>query len=110
MRTVMSDVLNQTGNAGLERLVEQLDALDAGRGETSITDLLAQLDPENGPGGSETDDTDGGPLYQITFAPVYHFEGEAPTRDDLVEASRMSQDEFNRMMDRYMRERARTNF
>lgn len=110
MRTVMSDVLNQTGNAGLGRLVEQLDALDAGRGETSITDLLAQLDPENGPGGSETDDTDGGPLYQITFAPVYHFEGEAPTRDDLVEASRMSQDEFNRMMDRYMRERARTNF
>lgn len=110
MRTVMSDVLTQTGTSGLGALAEQLDALDIGRGETSVADLLAQLDTDGGGTGAEPDGTEGGPVYQITFSPVYHFEGEAPTRDDLVEANRMSQDEFNRMMDKYLRERARTNF
>ena len=110
MRSVMSDVLTQTSGSGLGALAEQLDALDIGRGETSVADLLAQLGGGEGGPSPEPEGTEGGPVYQITFSPVYHFEGEAPSRDDLVEANRMSQDEFNKMMDKYLREQARTNF
>ena len=51
-----------------------------------------------------------GPVYQITYAPHYEFSGGQPTRDDLVGAERMSQREFNRMMDQWAKDRSRTKF
>jgi len=37
----------------------------------------------------------------ITYSPSYTFNGDAPTKDDLVNASRISQEEFNDMMEQY---------
>lgn len=50
------------------------------------------------------------PTYQIIHSPTYQFYGEAPSKDDLVEASRMSQKEFNAMMDEYFKDHNRKDF
>ena len=46
----------------------------------------------------------------INYAPVYNFNGAAPTKDDLVEAERMSQAEFNEMMEQWQRDNDRKRF
>ena len=69
----------------------------------SIIDALASGDTDSG-------SSAGAAEYQIVFSPTYQFYGEAPTKEDLTEASRMSQEEFNTMMDRYLRQKSRTSF
>lgn len=46
----------------------------------------------------------------FVFSPVYHFEGDAPSKEDLTEANRMSQAEFEKMMKEYLRKKGRTAF
>lgn len=46
---------------------------------------------------------------QITYAPQYTFTGGAPSKGDLVDAERMSQDEFSRMANQWLSEIRRTN-
>lgn len=46
---------------------------------------------------------------QITYSPQYTFTGGSPTKDDLVEAERMSQDEFTRMANQWLKEISRTS-
>lgn len=46
---------------------------------------------------------------QISYSPQYTFTGGSPSRDDLVEAERMSQDEFSRMANQWLREISRTS-
>ena len=60
----------------------------------------------DGPGG------DGTPPMQIIYSPTnhYHFEGEVPSKEDIAGAESMSQDEFNRRMDQWMKDRQRANF
>ena len=48
--------------------------------------------------------------YQITYAPTFQFYGAAPSKEDIVDAGRMSQDEFNDMMDEWIKQRDRLNF
>lgn len=64
-------------------------------------------------GGGDDDDPepDGGfpPIY-ITYSPIYHFEGEAPSKEDLLEAEKLSQEEFNRMAAQWLKDAQRTNF
>ena len=47
---------------------------------------------------------------RIVYSPTYQFYGEAPGRDDLVAASRISQDEFDEMMNNWLRSSARLSF
>lgn len=72
-----------------------------------ISDLLGQLtgaqeDQELAPAG--------GPPIQIHYNPQYHFEGEAPKKEEIVEAEKMSQEEFARCMARWQRDNDRKKF
>ena len=51
---------------------------------------------------------DQGPTF--VFSHTYHFEGEAPSKEDIVEANRMSQKEFEKMMKEYLRKNKRVSF
>lgn len=46
----------------------------------------------------------------ITYSPTLQFYGDAPSKDDLTDALRMSQDEFDMMMERYMKRNRRVSF
>jgi len=46
----------------------------------------------------------------FVFSPTYNFEGDAPDKKDLIEANRMSQKEFERMMKEYIRNKGRLSF
>lgn len=52
--------------------------------------------------------SDNAPTF--VFSPTYHFEGEAPSKEDIVEANRMSQEEFEKMMKEYLRKNKRIAF
>ena len=51
-----------------------------------------------------------GPYPSIVYNPTYQFYGGTPSKEDLVEAGRISQEEFNEMMDKYKRDHDRTDF
>ncbi|MGG7200765.1 phage tail tape measure protein [Clostridium butyricum] len=46
----------------------------------------------------------------IQYSPVYKFYGAAPSKEDLMQASRMSQDEFDRMMKKWQKDNGRFKF
>lgn len=85
-------------------LADRMDALEIGSNAMRVSDLLSSLQG-NDRGGDDDDSPDpdgGGPVYQITYAPQYHFEGGTPSREDLTEAESMSQEEFNRRMEQWV--------
>lgn len=47
---------------------------------------------------------------KIEYSPTLQFYGEAPSRKDLDDALRMSQDEFDSMMERYLKTNGRVSF
>ena len=57
---------------------------------------------------NQTGDTNKNPTF--VFSPTYHFEGEAPSKEDIVEANSMSQKEFEKMMKEYLRKNKRVSF
>ena len=83
-----------------------LDERDKASGIPALRDLLASFLPATQPAmaGSPA------PTYQISFSPVYHFEGEAPSRDEIIEANRISAEEFAERMDQWMRDNDRRVF
>ena len=108
MRSVIAEVMAGDSSDGMvDLMIEKLSA-GAESGDTtgsvqSIIDALASGDTDSGSGAGAAE-------YQIVFSPTYQFYGEAPTKEDLTEASRISQEEFNTMMDRYLRQKSRTSF
>lgn len=63
--------------------------------------------------GSMFDDIDlneGGDTVNIEFSPTYQFYGEAPSKQDMVDATSISQDDFNQMMDKYFKMHRRISF
>lgn len=46
----------------------------------------------------------------IEYNPTLNFYGEAPTKEDITDALNMSQDEFNSMMEKYLRDYSRMAF
>ena len=72
-----------------------------------ISDLLGQLT-----GAQEDQELTpaGGPPIQIHYNPQYRFEGEAPKKEEIVEAEKMSQEEFARCMARWQRDNDRKKF
>lgn len=89
----------------LSALVDKVGAAMQGSTQTPISGLLDRLSG----GGNEPQPAtaNGAP---INYAPVYNFNGAAPTKDDLVEAERMSQAEFNEMMEQWQRDNDRKRF
>lgn len=49
-------------------------------------------------------------LFQIEYNPTMQFYGEAPSKTDLVDALSISQDEFDRHMEQWMKKRGRVSF
>ena len=108
------------GEAGSEAIVplselwaQMQDMISDSIGGVSdrIADLLAELDGgDNDNDGWPEPQSGDAPMFHITYNPEYHFEGAAPSRDDLVEAERMSQDEFNRKMEQWQKDNARKRF
>lgn len=47
---------------------------------------------------------------QFIYSPTYRIEGSGVTRDDVIQADRMSQDDFEKMMNRWMRSQGRKSF
>lgn len=109
MTSIIKSVIaeSQNGGAGnaLSALVDKVGAAMQGSTQTPISGLLDRLSG----GGNEPQPVtaNGAP---ITYAPVYNFNGAAPTKDDLVEAERMSQAEFNEMMEQWQRDNDRKKF
>ena len=118
MQSLMADALGGYSNQ-LAAITEQLEeANNAGARVMPISDLLGDLvgddEPPEGNGGDG--DGDGGnpgptgdppPPLVIYYQPHLHFEGGTPSREDIVEAGRISQEEFNRMAAKWQKDAAR---
>lgn len=109
----MQDMIASNMSGATDRiaaLADRLEAADIGANSPPIDDLLSRLD--NLGNGDDDPDGNGEPPLQIIYSPTnhYHFEGEAPSKEDIAGAESMSQDEFNRMMDQYLKDRQRKNF
>lgn len=70
---------------------------------SKLADLLSRWFPKPKPGGGGTGDG-------VTFAPVFNFYGGAPTREEAMEAGRLSFAEFKRLYDRMIAEDRRKKF
>lgn len=105
MREIVESAMSGAADR-IATLASQLDTDDQDRWTPSIAELLDGLNTDkNNP------ETDEDPLpIMITYSPVYHFEGEAPSKEDLAEAEKMSQDEFNRMATQWLKDIERTRF
>lgn len=71
---------------------------------SKLADLLSRWNPKPKPGGG------GGASDGVTFAPVFNFYGGAPTREEAMEAGRLSFAEFKRLYDRMKAEERRKSF
>lgn len=99
---------NQSGvfSNALAALTEKIGAMAQGASQTPIGSLVGNLmgtpsnDPQPVPAGG----------VPITYAPVYNFNGGTPTKEDLVEAEKMSQAEFNEMMAQWQKDNDRKRF
>lgn len=119
MRSMLSDTL-QAANAGnsdgslgnmistgLGFLTDKLQGISGtGYSITALLDALRSNRPQPAPAGGGQP----GPAPSIIYNPTYQFYGGTPSKEDLVEAGRISQEEFNEMMDKWKRDHDRTDF
>lgn len=119
MRSMLADTL-QAANAGnsdgslgnmigtgLGFLADKLQGISGtGYSITALLDALRNNRPQPAPAGGGQP----GPAPSIVYNPTYQFYGGTPSKEDLVEAGRISQEEFNEMMDKWKRNHDRTDF
>lgn len=92
-------------------LADRMEAMEIGSTATPISELLAKLQELGRGGDPDPDDPEGGgTVYHITYAPQYCFEGGAPSREDMTDAEHISQEEFERRMNQWMKDNARKRF
>jgi hypothetical protein len=77
----------------------------AGGVKTEMTDLT----PAGGLRPLQASGSGGASSMTVTYAPVFNLSGTA-SRDDMVQAQRISQKEFERMMKEYQRSAGRVAF
>lgn len=93
MKSILSDAIKQSSGGGIiEALLQRLQGIGSGGGGGGFGPELAGA---------------GGP--NITYAPVYHLHGSA-TKEDAVQAEKMSQAEFNKMIKQWQKDKDRTKF
>lgn len=100
----------KSANGGIGYLLEQMDAADIGTANSpQFSNLLTELDKL---GNGNAPDGDGEPPMQIIYSPTnhYHFEGDAPSKEDIAGAESLSQEDFNRMMSQYLKDQQRRDF
>lgn len=118
MQSLMADAFGGYSDQ-LAAVTEQLaEANSAGTRAMPVSDLLADLVGDDEPPEGNGGDGDGGdgnpsqtgdppPPMVIYYQPHLHFEGGTPSREDIVEAGRISQEEFNRMAAKWQKDAAR---
>ena len=119
MRSMLADTLQavNTGNSdgslgnmigtGLGFLADKLQGISGtGYSITALLDALRGNRPQPAPAGGGQP----GPAPSIIYSPTYQFYGGTPSKEDMVEAGRISQEEFNEMMDKWKRNHDRTDF
>lgn len=110
----MQDMISGSiGNVAdrVSALADRMEAMEIGSTATPISELLAKLQELGRGGDPDPDDPDGGgPVCHITYAPQYCFEGGAPSREDMTDAEHISQEEFERRMNQWMKDNARKRF
>ena len=119
MRSMLADTLQavNAGNSdgslgnmigtGLGFLADKLQGISGtGYSITALLDALRSNRPQPAPAGGGQP----GPAPSIVYNPTYQFYGGTPSKEDLVEAGRISQEEFNEMMDKWKRDHDRTDF
>jgi len=123
MRSMLADTL-QAANAGnsdgslgnmigtgLGFLADKLQGISGtGYSITALLDALLDALRGNRPQPALAGGGQPGPAPSIIYNPTYQFYGGTPSKEDLVEAGRISQEEFNEMMDRWKRDHDRTDF
>lgn len=113
MSTIIRGLLSEGNRSGavgnaLSALTEKIGAMAQGASQTPFGELARNLMGGIGGGGNEPQPAPAG--VPISYAPVYNFNGGTPTKDDLVEAERMSQAEFNEMMAQWQKDNDRKRF
>ena len=104
-------VNNPNGVVGsaIRMLAERLDDFNAGANRTPLAvlsgDISTPIYPDTG-----RNDPEGLGGMTITYAPVYRFEGSTPSKTDMVQAEKMSQSEFDKMMRQWQKDRGRLKF
>ena len=117
MQSILTDALGGYSNQ-LAAVTEQLEqTTEAGNMDMPISDLLGNLldskEPPEGDGGGDGSksnhhsDGETPPPLVIYYQPHLHFEGGTPSREDIVEAGKISQEEFNRMAAKWQKDAAR---
>ena len=111
MRNIIKGIMSEGNRGGavgnvLSTLADRLSAMAQGASQTSFGALASRLmgsqpEPQLVPAGG---------MPPIHYAPVYNFNGGTPTKEDLVEAERMSQAEFNEMMEQWQKDNDRKRF
>ena len=87
------------------------DAMKQNSGVSIIESLLQRLQgiTSGGGGGDGDPELAGASRPNISYSPTYNLYGNA-TKEDAVEAERLSQAEFNKMMKQWQKENSRTKF
>ena len=98
---------NPSGTIGsvIQLLAQRVEDFAVGSQRTPIAALAGGIATS----GSAADDDRAGEVT-IHYAPVYRFEGEAPSKTDLVAAEKMSQAEFDKMMRQWQKDKGRVKF
>ena len=110
LASFVDSALNRQGSVigtALKLLSERMDDMLIGSVQTPVPALV---DGISGVGSSRDDNARQTEGITITYAPVYHFEGAAPTKDDIVQAEKESQSEFDKKMEQWLKRKRRVNF
>lgn len=92
-----------------EKGPEAVIPLDGSSNAISLWEKTGQLLGMKG-AFDDIDLNSGSETVTIEYNPTLNFYGEAPTKEDITAALNMSQDEFNNMMEKYLRTHSRMSF
>lgn len=109
LSSFVDSALNRQGGAiitALKLLSERMDDMLIGSNQIPVPALV---DGITGVGSSRDGNTGQTEGITVTYAPVYHFEG-TPTKDDIVQAEKESQSEFDKKMEQWLKRKRRVNF
>lgn len=93
--------------SALKMLAQRVDEYITGKQYTPIPALSSGVSQTNT--GLDIDKNNMSP-FNITYAPSYRFESGTPSRDDIVQAEKMSQAEFNKMIKQWQKDYGRLKF
>ena len=103
----MGGFIDSAIGASVKLLAERIEDFQMGTNRVPLSTLSDRIATSGyaveGAGGDNGE-------VSINYAPVYHFEGAAPTKDDIVQAEKESQSEFDKKMEQWLKRKRRVNF